>query len=43
LGNDKSKVLTLNHHNRLIFRAADEVDAVQVADFIYKKRVVKRS
>jgi hypothetical protein len=43
LGNDKSKVLTLNLRNRMIFRAADEADAVQAADFIGKKRVVKRS
>jgi hypothetical protein len=43
LGNDKSKVLTLNLRNRLIFRAADEADAVQAADFLGKKNVVKRS
>jgi hypothetical protein len=43
LGNDKSKVLTLNLRNRMIFRAADEADAVQAADFLGKKRVVKRS
>jgi len=43
LGNDKSKVLTLNLRNRMIFRAADEGDAVQAADFLGKKRVVKRS
>jgi type IV secretory pathway TraG/TraD family ATPase VirD4 len=43
LGNDKAKVLTLNLRNRLIFRAADEADAVQAADFLGKKRVVKRS
>jgi len=43
LGNDKSRVLTLNLRNRLIFRAADEADAVQSADFLGKKRVVKRS
>lgn len=43
LGNDKSKVLTLNLRNRLIFRAADEADAVQAADFLGKNRVVKRS
>ena len=43
LGNDKSKVLTLNLRNRLIFRSADEADAVQAADFIGKKRVIKRS
>jgi hypothetical protein len=43
LGNDKSKVLTLNLRNRMIFRCADEQDAVQAADFLGKKRVVKRS
>ena len=43
LGHDKSKVLTLNLRNRMIFRAADEGDAVQAADFIGKKRVIKRS
>ena len=43
LGNDKSKVLTLNLRNRIIFRAADEADAVQAADFLGKQRVVKRS
>ena len=39
----KSKVLTLNLRNRMIFRAADEGDAVQAADFLGKERVVKRS
>jgi len=43
LGNDKSKVLTLNLRNRIVFRAADEADAVQTADFLGKKRVIKRS
>ena len=43
LGNDKAKGADLNLRNRLIFRAADEADAVQAADFIGKKRVVKRS
>lgn len=43
LGNDKSKVLTLNLRNRMIFRAADEADALQAADFLGKKRIVKRS
>jgi type IV secretory pathway TraG/TraD family ATPase VirD4 len=43
LGHDKSKVLTLNLRNRMIFRSADEGDALQAADFIGKKRVVKRS
>jgi hypothetical protein len=43
LGQDKSKVLTLNLRNRMIFRSADEADAVQAADFLGKKRVFKRS
>ena len=43
LGNDKSKVLTLNLRNRIIFRSADEADAVQAADFLGKKQVIKRS
>ena len=43
LGNDKSKVLTLNLRNRMIFRAADEADATQSADFLGKRRVLKRS
>jgi hypothetical protein len=43
LGNDKSRVLTLNLRNRMIFRSADEADAVQAADFLGKKVVVKRS
>ena len=43
LGNDKAKVLTLNLRNRMIFRSADEADAVQAADFIGKMRIVKRS
>jgi len=43
LGQDKSKVLTLNLRNRIIFRSADEADAVQAADFLGKKSVAKRS
>ena len=43
LGSDKSKVLTLNLRNRMVFRAADEADAVQAADFLGKKRIIKRS
>ena len=43
LGNDKSRVLTLNLRNRMIFRSADEADAVQAADFLGKKTVMKRS
>jgi hypothetical protein len=43
LGADKSKVLTLNLRNRMIFRSADEADAIQAADFLGKKLVMKRS
>ncbi|MBK8000414.1 MAG: type IV secretion system DNA-binding domain-containing protein [Verrucomicrobia bacterium] len=43
LGHDKAKVLTLNLRNRMIFRAADEQDAVQSADFLGKKRLIKRT
>lgn len=43
LGNDKSKVLTLNLRNRMIFRSADEGDAIQAADFLGKKLVMKRT
>ncbi len=43
LGADKAKVLTLNLRNRIIFRAADEADAVQSADFLGKRKVIKRS
>lgn len=43
LGHDKSKVLTLNLRNRMIFRSADESDALQSADFLGKRRIVKRS
>jgi hypothetical protein len=43
LGKDKSRVLTLNLRNRMIFRSADEADALQAADFLGKKRIVNRS
>ena len=43
LGSDKARVLTLNLRNRLIFRSADEADAVQSADFLGKRRIIKRS
>jgi hypothetical protein len=33
----------LNLRNRMIFRSADEADAVQAADFLGKKRILKRS
>jgi hypothetical protein len=34
LGKDKSRVLTLNLRNRMIFRSADEAEALQAADFL---------
>jgi hypothetical protein len=40
---EPADIVVSNLRNRLIFRAADEADAVQAADFIGKKRVVKRS
>ena len=43
LGNDKAKVLTLNLRNRIIFKAADEMGAVDSADFLGQKKVTKRS
>jgi len=43
LGREKARVLTLNLRNRMIFKAADEEGAVESADFIGKKQVVKRS
>jgi type IV secretory pathway TraG/TraD family ATPase VirD4 len=42
LGPDKSKVLILNLRNRLLFRAADEQDALQSADFLGKRHVVRK-
>ncbi|HUJ10490.1 MAG TPA: type IV secretion system DNA-binding domain-containing protein [Verrucomicrobiae bacterium] len=43
LGNQKAKVLVLNLRNRIIFKAADEECAQQSADFLGKKRVVKKT
>jgi hypothetical protein len=43
LGREKAKVLVLNLRNRIIFKAADEEDAVESADFLGKKRVVKKT
>jgi type IV secretory pathway TraG/TraD family ATPase VirD4 len=43
LGREKARVFTLNLRNRLIFKAADEEGAVESADFLGKKRVIKRS
>jgi type IV secretory pathway TraG/TraD family ATPase VirD4 len=43
LGREKAKVLTLNLRNRMIFKAADEDGAVESADFLGKKKFVKRT
>lgn len=43
LGKEKAKVLVLNLRNRIIFKAADEEGAVESADFLGKKRVIKRT
>jgi type IV secretory pathway TraG/TraD family ATPase VirD4 len=43
LGVDQAKVFTLNLRNRLIFRAADVDDARASAEFLGKKKVMKRS
>ena len=43
LGRDKAKVLSLNLRNRMIFRAADEDGALDSANFLGKKRVLKRT
>jgi hypothetical protein len=41
LGN--AKVLSLGLRNRIIFKAADEMGAVDRADFLKQKKVTKRS
>ncbi len=43
LGREKARVFTLNLRNRLIFKAADEEGAVESADFLGRKRVIKKS
>ncbi len=43
LGREKARVFTLNLRNRLIFKAADEEGALESADFLGKKKVIKRS
>ena len=39
----RHSVLTLNLRNRIIFKAADEMGAVESADFLEQKKVTKRS
>jgi type IV secretory pathway TraG/TraD family ATPase VirD4 len=43
LGREKARVFTLNLRNRLVFKAADEEGALESADFLGKKRVIKKS
>jgi hypothetical protein len=43
LGREKARVFTLNLRNRLIFKAADQEGAMETADFLGKKRVIKKS
>src|SRR4029077_9617778 len=43
LSREKARVFTLNLRNRLIFKAADEEGALESADFIGKRTVIKKS
>ncbi len=43
LGKEKARVLLLNLRNRIIFKSADEADAVESADFLGKRRIVKKT
>jgi type IV secretory pathway TraG/TraD family ATPase VirD4 len=43
LGREKARVFTLNLRNRLIFKAADEEGAADSADFLGKKRIIKKT
>ncbi len=43
LGREKARVFTLNLRNRLIFKAADEEGANESADFLGKRKTIKRS
>ena len=43
LGREKAQVLCLNLRNRLIFKAADEDGALESADFIGKKKIIRKS
>ena len=43
LGREKARVLLLNLRNRMIFKAADEEGAVESADFLGKRKFLKRS
>ncbi len=43
LGREKARVFTLNLRNRLIFKAADEEGAIESADFLGKRKMIKKS
>ena len=43
VGPDKTRVLTLNLRNRIIFKAADGAGPVERADFLGQRKVIKRS
>jgi type IV secretory pathway TraG/TraD family ATPase VirD4 len=43
LGREKARVFTLNLRNRLIFKAADEEGALESADFLGKKSIIKKT
>lgn len=43
LGHEKARVFTLNLRNRLIFKAADEEGAIESADFLGKRKTIKKS
>ena len=43
LGREKARVLTLNLRNRIIFKAADEEGAIDSADFLGKRKTIKKS
>ena len=43
LGEEKAQVLTLNLRNRMIFKAADEIGAVESADFLGQRRIRQKT
>ena len=43
LGRDKARVFTLNLRSRLMFKAADEEGAIESADFLGKRKIIKKS
>ena len=43
LGREKARVFTLNLRNRLVFKAADEEGAMESADFLGKRKTIKKS